>query len=126
MAYLDDGEAADPRLIAPRLRQIAEIVVEAARRNGFRVNFRCGKTEGLVALYGEGAAEAWPLLEELAPVPELEQDGSLAAAVPVIPLRNGERLRVVQQYKHLGVLLAATGAMDRELARRVASGGAAC
>ncbi len=56
----------------PQLRQIAEIVIEAARRSGFRVNFRVGKTEGLVAFYGEGAAKAWELLEELAQAPLVE------------------------------------------------------
>ncbi len=43
-----------------------------------------------------------------------------------IALEGGQLLRVVQQYKHLAVLLAATGGMDRELTRRAATAGATC
>ena len=81
------------------------------------VNFAAGKTEALVTMVGEGWQAA---RDDMAKLVEEREDGKCAR----IPLRDGsgEKVRVVQFYKHLGSKTAAQPIMGPEIARRCSAG----
>ena len=89
----------------------------AASRYGLTVNFAAGKTEALVTMVGKKRQAA---RDDMAKLVEEREDGKCAR----IPLRDGsgEKVRVVQFYKHLGSKTAAQPIMGPEIAGRCSAG----
>ncbi|CAE7783050.1 unnamed protein product [Symbiodinium sp. CCMP2592] len=86
-----------------KLQRLCSIVLQVFEAFRFRVNLGAGKTEALVHLQGPGANEARK--ELLSPVPQLH-------------LTDGRCIRVVPEYKYLGVAQRCrdTGRRDIEAA----------
>ena len=91
----------------------AEAMVLAASRYGLTVNFAAGKTEALVTMVGKKRQAA---REDMTKLVKEREDGKCAR----ISLRDGsgEKVRVVQFYKHLGSKTAAQPIMGPEIAGR--------
>ena len=92
----------------------------AAGRYGLSVNFAAGKTEALVAMAGRGRQAA---RDSFAALIEEDEGGKCVR----IPLRDGsgEKVRVVQFYKHLGAKTSARPIMGPEITGRCSAGGVA-
>ena len=115
-AYMDDLiimlSASSPRELLRQLILAAQLMVQTSTGFGFSVNFAAGKTEAVVHLVGATAAEERRRLWA----------GVAQGQVPELDLGNGLRLRLVQQYKHLGCVLASSRSFERELTHRIAAG----
>ncbi len=124
LAYMDDVvlliEADTGVEVLQSIEIAASTFVVVGRSFGFDVNFAVGKSEALVINVGEGVMEARAQLRLF----ELSLDG--APAVPCLPLTGGGYLRIVQEYKHLGMWQSTTGHLARELKWRCSSAAVAC
>ena len=93
-----------------RLKKVTsatEILYRHLTSHNLRLNFKPGKTETVLQLRGPASREAGQVITSL---------GSAC-----LQLSNGQSLRVVSGYKHLGVFFSSSGSMALELSRRVAS-----
>ena len=116
--YMDDSaflvEGASPEDVLEKLAKATSIVHRIASSYGGILNFKVGKTEGVLACFGPGAGAAKALLEAL----EVQgAGGSLAHLLPF----DGGHLRLVTQYKHLGLWRRYNGGLGREIAHRAGS-----
>ena len=101
LAYLDDvmfiiEDDSSDRLLT-RLVQLADAVSAGARLHGLRVNFGPNKSEAVVACYGQGLLATRLKLASLC-------DPDAGHVVSQLQLQCGSALRLVSQYKHLGVM----------------------
>ena len=104
--------AASPHELVGRLKQVANLVLHTTARHGLVANFRPGKTEALVRFRGLGTIAARHALF----------DSVDAAGSPVLDLDQGQQLRIVRHYTHLGGLITDTSSLGREVTARTASG----
>ena len=100
---------ADPWAIVDQTGRAMEIVQRVCTRYGFSLNLKEGKTEAMIALRGVGAeaTKQWLLTFR-----EDEGRGTLILPTP------GGPLRVVEAYRHLGVMATAARSHGREMASR--------
>ena len=115
--YMDDMAVL---LRAPCAALLVETVVRAmvivqgvATQFGLVLNLGAGKTEGILRFCGAGSAEARRACFGKSD----PSDGSIG----LLDLPCGATLRVVQRYKHLGVMAGASLSMGAEITARVAS-----
>ena len=119
--YMDDLAipmmADTPAGIMEAVQCAAEAMGLAASKYGLTVNFAAGKTEALMTMVGK---ERQAARDDLAKLVEEREDGKCAR----IPLRDGsgEKVRVVQFYKHLGSKTSAQPIMGPEIAGRCSAG----
>jgi hypothetical protein len=114
--FMDDAvvpiEAPDASVLLQKAAEAAVIAVSVCAKHGLVVNFGIGKTEFLAVVAGRGSRACRDALSEyVVQVPGGDP-------VPAIPLGDGLGLRVVQQYKHLGVTAHAGASMGAEVSAR--------
>ena len=111
ISYVDDIalplRASCPLELLKKVTSATEILDKHLTSHNLRLNFKPGKTEAVLQLRGPASREAGQVITSL---------GSAC-----LQLSNGQSLRVVSGYKHLGVFLSSSSSMAVELSRRVAS-----
>ena len=111
ISYMDDIalplQASCPLELLKKVTSATEILDRHLTSHNLRLNFKPGKTEPVLQLRGPASREAGQVITSL---------GSAC-----LQLSNGQSLRVVSGYKHLGVFFSSSGSMAVELSRRVAS-----
>ena len=124
-AFMDDfcvPVVAPAAEVLGRLAATAVIVAATASEFGLTLNFKAGKTEAIVSFAGPGTKEARRRFGLL----EVSASGPSGRPVPMLPLPDGSVLRLVSEYRHLGVLVPASKASHLELAERARSANLSC
>ena len=110
--YLDDAVVAlvldDPWELLHGLDIAACAFSSASEKSGLLFNWKAGKTEAIVALRGPGKSEA-------------ESSCEVIDGVATMALGNGERLRLVDVYKHVGTQTNAMASLTQDAAYRVST-----
>jgi len=116
-------------LTAESSGQLLLNIVEAARLTkhasnifGLEINFAQAKTETIVHLCGLGTTE---VQQALAHLEAADSDERSLHPVPLLPIDETSAIRVVQEYKHLGMIAQSLKTSSRELAARCSAGHAA-
>ena len=109
-------QAATAKDLILKVKRAAEMLVEVFALFGLEVNFKPGKTETVLLLSGRGRASARASIWEDLPV------GAGAEGTAAITLAGGQVLRIVQRYKHLGIMTTGSKSLEPELAARLSSG----
>ena len=111
ISHMDDIafplQASCPLELLKKVTSASQILDRHLTSHNLRLNFKPGKTETVLQLRGPASREAGQVITSL---------GSAC-----LQLSNGQSLRVVSGYKHLGVFFSSSGSMAVELSRRVAS-----
>ena len=105
----DDYELEAPRCL---LTEVAELIAEvraSAEDYGFSLNLAKGKTEVLIDAAGRGSKTLRRWMADLL----ADDDGC-----PVLPIPGGGTVRLVTDYKHLGVRASAAASQAKEVAAR--------
>ena len=116
--YIDDAvffvRAARPEDLLAKLGAVTAMVVQTLARLGLEINFKPGKTEAVVSIHGRGAKAT---KEELACRTEQTLDLNV----------DGEqvKLRIVNEYVHMGGIVRGDHEIGPELRRRGAAAGMA-
>jgi hypothetical protein len=100
-----------PDKLLTNVVRAAKFLVESMARYGLIIIFAAGKTKGIVFLSGRGLAAARARLWEELP---------LVDGVPALQLACKQQLRIVKQYKHLGITTTASRSVDPVLTARLA------
>ncbi len=112
-------EAQQAGFIFDKMAQAADALLRVAKAFGLEVNLAAGKTEAVVGLHGPGTREA---RQHLAALEAPQKDGS---RLPVLPIRPGCSLRIVDASKHFGRHAAASSRMTKMVNYRCSSAAAA-
>ena len=103
-------EAQDCETLVANLAATADLVDRIATQFALEVNFAAGKTEAVMVLAGKAKQAVQSLLQPW--------EGNEPGEWYALPTLGGRRLRVVNAYKHLGLLAAATRSEEQEIAAR--------
>ena len=107
-SYVDDlalfKSHDSPGKLCDRVVDITNRLTEIMASFGLELNMKAGKTECMLSLRGRGTAEAQR---------QLARDGKQI----ILPTKYA-KLRVVQSYCHLGIILTNTGCITPEIAKR--------
>ena len=102
--------ASSPKTMIKSVNTLLRVIISTYTRFGFTINFKKGKSEGIMRLRGKGSVAA---------VESLRKDGTLGFDLP-IPY-NAQRLLIVDGYKHFGSYVSANECLMYDAQHRASS-----
>ena len=106
-----EAPAPAPLLLIERLIPAANLVNKIAQQHAMKLQFAAGHTQAVIQLCGRGKKAAMLILAEHKPSDTMR-------CIEALPLDNGDTLRVVTNYTHLGTMAVATECSAQALAHR--------